>query len=94
METDRNGSDRNPETRPDRKPIGFARMDADKIRMWGSAGGRRAHAVGHAHQWTREEAAEAGRKGGTVTAAKRQVVPIVNEEDVPLALRRAVTLRR
>ncbi len=43
---------------------GFAGMDADQQRQIASAGGRAAHASGHAHEFTSEEAREAGRKGG------------------------------
>ena len=43
---------------------GFAGMDADQQRQIASAGGRAAHASGHAHEFTPEEAREAGRKGG------------------------------
>lgn len=43
---------------------GFASMSDDRRREIASAGGRAAHQAGTAHQWTREEAAAAGRKGG------------------------------
>ncbi|HEX2595443.1 MAG TPA: KGG domain-containing protein [Luteimonas sp.] len=39
-------------------------MDADQQRQIASAGGRAAHASGHAHEFSPEEAREAGRKGG------------------------------
>lgn len=44
---------------------GFASMDPEKQRAIAQRGGRHAHVLGKAHQWTREEAAMAGRKGGS-----------------------------
>ena len=46
------------------KGRGFAGMDAEQQRQIASAGGRAAHASGHAHDFTSEEARRAGRKGG------------------------------
>lgn len=43
---------------------GFANMDKVKQREIASKGGRAAHQKGTAHEWTPEEAREAGRKGG------------------------------
>ncbi len=43
---------------------GFAGMDEDKQREIASKGGKAAHEKGTAHQFTSEEAREAGRKGG------------------------------
>ena len=43
---------------------GFASMDRDKQREIASKGARAAHKKGAAHEWTREEAQAAGRKGG------------------------------
>ncbi|HYV51906.1 MAG TPA: KGG domain-containing protein [Candidatus Eisenbacteria bacterium] len=43
---------------------GFASMDPAKQKLIASKGGKAAHEKGHAHEWTPEEAAEAGRKGG------------------------------
>lgn len=43
---------------------GFASMDRDRQREIARKGGRAAHKKGTAHQWTREEAQVAGRKGG------------------------------
>lgn len=50
-----------PENRSGR---GFAAMDPERQREIASAGGKAAHAKGTAHQWTSEEAREAGREGG------------------------------
>lgn len=46
------------------KGRGFAGMDPAQQREIASVGGRAAHASGHAHEFTSEEAREAGRKGG------------------------------
>lgn len=54
---------------------GFASMDPDKQREIASKGGRAAHAKGTAHEWTREEAREAGRKGGLMTHRRTSSAP-------------------
>lgn len=46
---------------------GFASVDRSKQREIASKGGKAAHAKGRAHEWTPEEAREAGRKGGETT---------------------------
>lgn len=43
---------------------GFASMDEDKQREIASKGGKAAHEKGTAHEFTSEEAREAGRRGG------------------------------
>ncbi len=43
---------------------GFASMDVEKQREIASQGGKAAHKKGTAHEFTSEEAREAGRKGG------------------------------
>jgi uncharacterized protein len=43
---------------------GFASMDPEKQRKIASKGGKAAHRKGTAHEFTSEEAREAGRKGG------------------------------
>lgn len=48
---------------------GFASMSVEKRRAIASMGGKKAHEVGTAHQFTTEEAIVAGKKGGSV---KRQ----------------------
>jgi len=47
---------------------GFASMDEDKQREIASRGGRAAHERGTAHEFTPDEAREAGRKGGKARA--------------------------
>ena len=51
---------------------GFASMDAAQQREIASKGGKAAHAKGTAHEFTSEEAAAAGRKGGLVSGRNRQ----------------------
>ena len=51
---------------------GFASMDPEKQRSIASKGGKAAHEKGHAHEWTVDEAREAGRKGGA--ASHRNIV--------------------
>lgn len=60
-----------PENPRPRSRRGFASMDPEVRRELARKGGKTAHARGCAHEWTREEAANAGRKGGRVIAAKR-----------------------
>ena len=43
---------------------GFASMDPERQRQIAREGGRAAHKQGVAHEWSSEEAREAGRKGG------------------------------
>ncbi len=51
---------------------GFASMDRDRQRDIASKGGRAAHQKGRAHEWTSEEAREAGRKGGMASHNRKQ----------------------
>ncbi|HEX9067184.1 MAG TPA: KGG domain-containing protein [Ktedonobacterales bacterium] len=53
------------------KGRGFASMEAKKQREIASKGGRAAHAQGTAHEWTSEEAREAGKKGGAASRVAR-----------------------
>jgi general stress protein YciG len=56
---------------------GFASMDRNRQREIASKGGKLAHLRGQAHEWTPEEAREAGRKGGS---AVRQRKPASNSD--------------
>jgi hypothetical protein len=47
-------------------------MDRIKQREIASKGGKAAHAKGTAHEWTSEEAREAGRKGGMASHRRRK----------------------
>ncbi len=52
---------------------GFASMDKARLREIASMGGKKAHALGRAHQWTQEEAAEAGKIGGSRNSENRRL---------------------
>ena len=51
---------------------GFASMDRVKQKEIASKGGKAAHQKGTAHEWTSEEAREAGRKGGMASHRRRR----------------------
>lgn len=57
-------------TETTKRPRGFAAMDRDAVRAIGRKGGKAAHAQGRAHEFTREEAKIAGKKGGAATREK------------------------
>lgn len=50
---------------------GFALLSRERMREISSAGGKRAHELGVAHQFTSEEARTAGHKGGLASKANR-----------------------
>ena len=50
---------------------GFASMDKEKQRRIAAHGGKAAHKRGTAHEWTKEEARIAGRKGGLAGKKKK-----------------------
>lgn len=62
---------------------GFASMDLVKQREIASKGGKAAHAKGTAHEWSREQAREAGRKGGLAHARRKK--PLVERPIAPKA---------
>jgi general stress protein YciG len=47
-------------------------MDPQKQREIASKGGRAAHLQGTAHEWSSDEAREAGRKGGAASRGHMQ----------------------
>ena len=49
------------------KGRGFASLSEERRREIASKGGKQSHFLGTAHKWTREEAQQAGRKGGTIS---------------------------
>ena len=51
---------------------GVASMDPERQRQIASEGGKAAHEKGTAHEFTSEEAREAGRKGGMARSANRK----------------------
>jgi general stress protein YciG len=58
-------------TKP-RRPRGFAAMDRKLVSEIARKGGKAAHSAGTAHEFSSEEAREAGRKGGRATHEKRR----------------------
>lgn len=59
---------------------GFASMDEDKQREIASKGGHAAHEKGTAHEFTPEEAREAGRKGGETVSQDREHMAEIGRE--------------
>lgn len=58
--------------KPTRTPRGFAAMDPDKQRDIAAQGGRAAHGPdGHGHEFTGDEARNAGRIGGRAVSRDR-----------------------
>ena len=62
------------------RPRGFAAMSPDRVREIASRGGKVAHQLGVAHQFTEEEAREAGRRGGNAPHKKRGRAPVKKAE--------------
>lgn len=52
---------------------GFASMDREKQKRIAGLGGKAAHQKGTAHEFTSEEASEAGRKGGVISQRNRKL---------------------
>lgn len=59
---------------------GFASMDPAKQREIASKGGRAAHEKGTAHEWSSDEARNAGRKGGEVVSRDRSHMAAIGRE--------------
>ncbi|HEX8795967.1 MAG TPA: KGG domain-containing protein [Polyangiaceae bacterium] len=57
--------------RTKRRAGGFAAMDPTRLRAIAREGGLAAHAEGKAHQFTSEEARQAGKKGGRSVSRDR-----------------------
>lgn len=53
---------------------GFAAMSPERQREIASQGGRAAHEQGVAHQWNRDEAIAAGKKGGQASGSRRRTM--------------------
>jgi len=62
---------------------GFASMERNKQREIASKGGKAAHQKGTAHEWTSEEAREAGRKGGMASHRRKQEQQDQGQSTVP-----------
>ena len=71
------------EVRVAKEDRGFASMDRAKQREIASKGGKAAHQKGTAHEWTSEEAREAGRKGGMASHRRRREGTGQPEETLP-----------
>lgn len=50
---------------------GFAAMSPERQREIASLGGRAAHQQGVAHEWSTDEARQAGKKGGQASGKRR-----------------------
>ena len=61
---------------------GFASMSPERQRQIASQGGKAAHAKGTGHEWTAEEAREAGRKGGLASSRRPRPSPVNDTPDV------------
>lgn len=59
---------------------GFASMDPNKQKEIASKGGKAAHAKGTAHEFTPDEAREAGRKGGLAVSQNREHMAAIGRE--------------
>lgn len=59
---------------------GFGSMDEEKQREIASEGGRAAHEKGTAHEFTPEEAREAGKKGGEAVSKDREHMAEIGSE--------------
>ena len=66
-----NDTMKNQSGEPRKERRGFASMSPEKQREIASKGGRAAHQKGTAHEWTSEEARNAGRKGGQISRGGR-----------------------
>ena len=54
------------------RPRGFAAMDEERQRRIASKGGKAAHEKGTAHEFTKDEARAAGKKGGEAVSQNRR----------------------
>ena len=59
---------------------GFASMDPARQREIASKGGRAAHEKGTAHEWSSDEARNAGRKGGVTVSRDRAHMAAIGRE--------------
>lgn len=73
-----------PEQPKPRRPRGFAAMDRKKVSEIASKGGKAAHAAGTAHQFTSDEARNAGKKGGVAPHVRRGRGPRITPAPAPI----------
>jgi general stress protein YciG len=67
-------------------------MDRAKQREIASKGGKAAHQKGTAHEWTSEEARDAGRKGGIASHRRRREQAGSEGEDMPSPATREMSI--
>lgn len=70
--TDSNENTRSEENTSRKSSRGFAAMSPEKQKQIASEGGRAAHRLGVAHEWSSDEARTAGRKGGQIVSQNRE----------------------
>ncbi len=70
-----NETQKQPTEAKPRRPRGFAAMDRKRVSEIASKGGKAAHAAGTAHEFSSDEAREAGRKGGMAPHVRRGAAP-------------------
>ena len=64
---------------------GFASMDRTRLKELSGDGGRKAHAMGRAHKWTREEARAAGLRSVAQRRARKTVEDTASQPQEPAA---------
>jgi general stress protein YciG len=72
---------------------GFAAMDPEKQREIAKRGGIAAHVHGNAHEFTREEAGVAGKKGGDTISQDREHMARIGRLGGEVRRRRAAERR-
>ena len=60
---------------PKKSVRGFAAMDQEKQKEIARKGGKAAHEQGVAHEWSSQEAREAGKKGGQSRGRQKSTPP-------------------
>jgi uncharacterized protein len=79
-ETMDRGSSPTGDEKPRKSTRGFASMDPNRQKEIASKGGRAAHAKGTAHEWSRDEARNAGKKGGEIVSRDRAHMASIGRE--------------
>lgn len=62
---------------------GFAALPTSELRRISSAGGRASHESGHGHEWTSQEARQAGKRGGRVAQHNEQAPSQIVSDAAP-----------
>lgn len=73
---------------------GFAAMDPKQQRAIAKLGGQTSHAKGKAHEFTREEARQAGKQGGAVISRDRKLMARIGRKGGSAAHRSKVEEER